>query len=47
MRCCGKCKYHTPPESQTDDWTCDNEESDNYGLPTEYSDSCEDYEERG
>ena len=45
-RCCGSCGHHTPPEERTGDWTCGNEESENYGLPTEYSDKCEDYERR-
>lgn len=47
-KCCGECVYHTSPwkNGQLCGWTCDNEYSDNYGLTTEYDDSCEDFEER-
>ena len=43
---CGKCKYHTKPNLPFTDWTCDNPQSDCYGLESEYSDSCEDWKER-
>lgn len=46
--CCGNCNHHTPPykSGQLIGWTCNNEQSDNYGLTTEYGDRCSDYEER-
>ena len=44
-KCCGKCIYHkyvTP-----DEFVCDNENSEGYGLSTAYDDCCEDgFEER-
>lgn len=46
--CCGNCAHHTPlwKNGQSSGWTCDNEQSDNYGLITEYGDRCQDYEEK-
>ena len=43
--CCGTCAYHI--RVPLDEWVCDNEDSDTYGLETPYEDSCEDYEARG
>lgn len=43
-KCCGTCEFHVP--MPMDEWTCDNEDSDNYGCETDYNDSCEDYSER-
>ena len=42
---CGNCKYHQLADV-ANEWVCMNEESENYADYTEYSDSCEDYEER-
>lgn len=42
---CGNCKYsHYDKEEQ--DFVCTNEDSENYGLPTMYNDSCEQYEDK-
>lgn len=45
---CGTCKFNrrdwTNPKNP--DFYCGNEESDNYGYNTAYSDGCEDWEER-
>lgn len=43
MKRCGECAHHM---YGAEGWTCDNEESEYYGLETEYNDSCVDYEER-
>ena len=45
---CGECEFHIPPWKShlREDWTCNNEESDCYGLATEYNDSCEEFVER-
>ena len=40
-QCCGTCSYH---EYFTVEWCCDNEESEAYGLETEFNDCCEEYE---
>lgn len=40
--CCGTCRYHKPMAG--DEFTCDNEESEGYGLSTAYDDHCEEYE---
>lgn len=46
-RCCGTCIHHKPLNDKASrDWYCDNENADAYGCETEYSDECEDYEER-
>ena len=47
-KCCGNCYYHTPPWEREfqPEWTCGNEESDNYGLITDYVDCCQDFESR-
>lgn len=42
-RYCGTCCHHKP---FADEWGCDNEESEAYGLETAYDDYCEEYEER-
>ena len=50
MKQCGTCKYNTPEYEggtrEVKDFYCDNEESECYGLPTAYDDSCEDWEEK-
>lgn len=47
---CNTCKYNTPEyEGETrkpKDFYCGNAESENYGLPTAYDDSCEEYEQK-
>ncbi len=46
---CGNCKYHRLCVSafcSSSDWACDNEDSDNYGLYTQYNDRCEEGEAR-
>lgn len=40
---CGHCVHH---RKQYDDWVCTNPDAEAYGEPTEYEDSCEDFEER-
>lgn len=46
---CGKCRYHKPDSSHGGDikeWYCNNEDSEYYTDYTEYTDSCEEFEER-
>ena len=48
---CGKCKYNKrdfskPQNSVYTEFYCSNEDSDCYGIPTMYDDSCEDFEEK-
>lgn len=38
---CGNCKYRKYIDGE---WVCDNEESENYGLETDFSDDCMDCE---
>ena len=40
---CGTCRYH---EYYKGEWCCLCEYSFCYGIETEYSDSCEDWEEK-
>lgn len=45
-RVCGTCTHHEPPswhDGETE-WLCGNEIADTFGLPTEYNDSCSDWE---
>ena len=42
---CGTCQYSRWDRDEQD-YICTNEDSDNYGLPTTYGDSCELQEER-
>ena len=44
-RCCGNCKYHKHDNIE-DDWLCTNPASDYVSDWTDYSDYCEDYEEK-
>ena len=39
--CCGTCAYHKPFAGE---FGCDNEESEAYGLETQFDDYCEEYE---
>ena len=45
---CGTCKYNKRSYDGhcNAEFCCDNEESDMYGVPTLYDDSCEFYEEK-
>ena len=48
---CGECKYNKrdfskPQNSSYAEFCCGNEDSDNYGVPTMYDDSCDDFEEK-
>lgn len=44
---CGKCQYHSPPEIPgQSDWWCNNTQSENYAMETDYEDTCYDWEER-
>lgn len=48
---CGECKYNKRDYSKPDKecyskFCCDNEESENYGVPTFYDDTCDDFEEK-
>ena len=49
MKCCGECKHNYWERADNDDiyWVCGNEDSDNYGYSTAYSDKCDDFEEKG
>lgn len=48
MECCGKCEYHKLEQiGNSAEWVCANKESDNYGMETEYRESCEEFKERG
>ena len=44
---CGECKYNERDFSNGyEEFCCGNEDSDNYGVPTMYDDSCDDFEEK-
>ena len=43
---CGECKYNKYSTTEKE-FYCSNTDSDNYGIPTMYDDSCEDFEEKG
>lgn len=48
---CGECKYNRrdfskPQDGNYSKFCCGNEDSENYGIPTFYDDSCEDFEEK-
>lgn len=49
--CCGNCKYNKrdfskPQNRGYAEFCCGNENSEFYGVPTSYDDSCDDYEEK-
>ena len=44
-KCCGTCRHHQR-DPWDDEWVCNNEDSECYGVNTEYRDSCDDYEEK-
>ena len=41
--CCGNCVW---AEQQGEEWVCNNEESEAFGLETLYDDYCDDYSNR-
>lgn len=41
--CCGECRWH---RSAGGNWVCANDCSENCGYPTEWTDKCDDFEER-
>ncbi len=43
--CCGTCKYHRYDRNEQE-WICNCQRSDNYADYTEYSDYCENWEDR-
>ena len=48
---CGECKHNKrdfskPQNSGYAEFCCGNEDSDNYGVPTMYDDSCDDFEKK-
>lgn len=45
MEKCGNCK-HCRYDWELSEYICQNEESDNYGLETDYEESCAAWEER-
>lgn len=45
MECCGTCEYHKH-DYKLGEWVCTNKESEYYAYYIEYSDKCEEYEER-
>ena len=42
---CVECKYNKYSTTEKE-FYCSNTDSDNYGIPTVYDDSCEDFEEK-
>ena len=42
--CCGNCKYNK--FDKEDGFYCNNEDIDEYGLPTQYTDCCDNFEEK-
>ena len=47
---CGNCKHNkrdfsNPQNDCYSEFCCGNEDSDNYGVPTMYDETCEDFEE--
>lgn len=46
MNCvCGNCKYNKYSTTEKE-FYCSNTNSGNYGVPTMYDDSCDDFEEK-
>lgn len=43
---CGTCKFNKFAPEGSGLFYCDNNDSDMYGIPSEYDDSCEDWEEK-
>lgn len=45
---CGECKWHIADDGRpTPDWYCGNDLSDYFGDYTDYTDTCECFEQRG
>ena len=49
--CCGTCCWHQYGETETkllidDEWICTNEYSINFGCETDYTDNCDDWEQK-
>ena len=45
---CGECKWHRKEDCPRDtQWHCQNENSDYYLDYTDYTDTCEEFEQRG
>ena len=46
---CGECKWHKCVQVGfiTSDWYCENPDSDNCTMFTDYTDTCEEFEQRG
>jgi hypothetical protein len=49
--CCGNCKYNKrdfskPQGEEYIEFYCCNEDSDEYGVPTLFDDTCDDFEEK-
>ena len=48
-QCCGNCSWHIPETQDTykrSQWICSNKESEGYGLPTDFEDTCEEFHDR-
>ena len=45
IRCCGTCKFSIY-DRDIHDYICDNENSENYGVPIAYQESCDEQEEK-
>lgn len=47
-KCCGNCRFHRTGKDagKNSDFYCNNEDSEGYGLPTDYEDCCEEWEGR-
>lgn len=43
---CGTCRYHWYEKVQ-DDWACGNPVSECYGIETDYTDECDEWEGKG
>lgn len=43
---CGECKYHERAKWSAD-WICTNPNGEYYALSTDYTDTCEEWEQRG
>ena len=43
-QCCGTCAYHV--QMAADEFSCDKDDSEGYGLSTTYDDCCDEYKER-
>lgn len=44
-KCCGNCEFSKYDKAERE-FICKCEESENYALPTEYRDSCEEFVEK-